>query len=730
MPKTCLKNSFGQALIASWLLLALGACTSERWAWMDRQFSPAKPQVILCCRADNDLFRVMKDNGIRCMRYDTPTGTIEKAPVNAGVLILADRYPDEPTPINPSLLDKAATKRLRLYVEYPQKLPGIELGEPRSTQWERAVVSSDFFGPALQRLRILCIHDCRFMPAETINPHLVFARVAGYDSAIFGLPEQRFPILFEHPAGSLLVATTKLSQFVTGRYGPTDAWQSIWHSILCWLCPQTTWPTLAWKSTVYPTYGRHAELPSDVERAALRRGIDWYLRAGQLIDCSQLRQIEGSIDQDARCVPAQPDAAIGDGTCGLLEGLCSKIDYQGRQPVRFVRRDDCICESAMTFAFGRAVGHGSSDSGVSANLLDFIYYKSPIAQGPRNDPQSPSYGLLGWTTHLPSLNVYYGDGGARSMLGTMAAAALLKSKRWDERLLRCLLANFRTAGQYGFRGNRLDEKGLQKHGWRYFHDREIVNLDPHYECYLWACYLWAYHQTGYEPFLDRATTAIRITMEAYPERWRWVNSFSLERARMLLPLAWLVRVEDTPEHRAWLKRMATDLLAAQVACGAIRDEVGDPKMGRHRPPESNEQYGTNESTLLQENGDPVCDLLYTCNFAFLGLHEAAAATRDPFYKEAEDKLAEFLCRVQVRSEKHPELDGAWYRAFDYKKWDYWASNSDFGWGAWCVETGWSQSWITSVLAMREMKTSFWDLTVDSKIAEHFDPLRDVMLADQ
>ena len=63
-------------------------------------------------------------------------------------------------------------------------------------------------------------------------------------------------------------------------------------------------------------------------------------------------------------------------------------------------------------------------------------------------------------------------------------------------------------------------------------------------------------------------------------------------------------------------------------------------------------------------------MLYTCNFALLGLHEAVAATGDPELKAAEDKLAEFLCRIQIRSERIPYLDGGWFRAFDYKQWDY------------------------------------------------------------
>jgi hypothetical protein len=114
--------------------------------------------------------------------------------------------------------------------------------------------------------------------------------------------------------------------------------------------------------------------------------------------------------------------------------------------------------------------------------------------------------------------------------------------------------------------------------------------------------------------------------------------------------------------------------------------------------------------------------LYTSNFAFVGLHEAAAATGEPVFCEAEQRLAEFLCRIQVRSETHPELDGAWFRAFEFTRWDYWASNADAGWGAWSIESGWTQAWITTVLALRQMRTSLWDLTAHSRIGMHLPAL--------
>ena len=59
------------------------------------------------------------------------------------------------------------------------------------------------------------------------------------------------------------------------------------------------------------------------------------------------------------------------------------------------------------------------------------------------------------------------------------------------------------------------------------------------------------------------------------------------------------------------------MIADQDACGAIREALGDLSMGSYPPPRSNRDYGEHEASLISANGDPVSELLYTCNFAFL-----------------------------------------------------------------------------------------------------------------
>ena len=104
------------------------------------------------------------------------------------------------------------------------------------------------------------------------------------------------------------------------------------------------------------------------------------------------------------------------------------------------------------------------------------------------------------------------------------------------------------------------------------------------------------------------------------------------------------------------------------------------------------------------------DALYTINFAALGLREAVAATGNATLAAAEAKLAGYLARIQQRSSARPELDGAWMRAFDYEKWEVWASASDIGWGPWCVETGWMNSWIITSLSLHAQNRSVWAVT--------------------
>jgi hypothetical protein len=535
--------------------------------------------LAFACDPANDLYQVLVASGQPCPRLASATEAVAAAAAGAGVLVLADGYPQEPTPLDEEVFRTAARKKLRLYVEFPARVPGLELGPLRYLRTghynavvERTVVTSDAFGPELLRNRILMIHDCHYLPVQATDPHLVLAGVEGYDSLAYALPAVTHPILFEHP-GDVLVATTKLSQFVSARYAPAEAWGPVWRMILGWLQPGRQAPLLTWTPTVRPTYSAAATLPPSAQRDAVRRGTQWYVRSRLFMDPGWPKEVNGG------CDPLPADAPVGDGSHGFAEGFIGKrVFYQGNQAVSRNVRADCNLEVAMGLACGARLFQDQDAQERSLRLGDLVFFRSIISQGARANPDSPSYGLLGWDEGANG--TYWGDDNARAVLSAIGAAALLQTKRWDEAMVKTILANFRTTGPYGFRPANLTEEALQAKGWRHFFGLDYVDYCPHMQCYAWATQLWLYHKTGFEPLLKRARQGIRMMMAAYPN-WRLeANRVEQERCRMLLPLAWLVRADDTPEHRQWLDTIACYVIDLQDPSGAV-PQIPRPQQIRH-----------------------------------------------------------------------------------------------------------------------------------------------------
>ena len=697
----------------------------------------SKNNIFISCKADNDLYKTLKENKVACIRYNTPTEVIDNAVEGAGVLILADDYPTKTTLLNPALFDKARIKKLRLYVEYPSYLPGINIGESQHTQLERIVVSS----PEIKNLiplQILILHSCNYVTVPTDNPLLVAGKVAGFDRAIYGLDSAANPhaILFKASPDNLLVSTTKLSQFVTARYAPKKGIQALWTYILQWVeggnAPERL---LDWSPTVHPSYTRDQALPSNAAVLAIKRATDWHTGARTLLNEQGWEEYKKRWKlNDSNVLTTGPTltkthplptAKVGDGSYGILEGIQSQVNPDGSQPTRSSLRSDCNGESSLAFALRSKLDGDKPSKLIAKNLLDWVYFRSGLFQ---NDSGKANYGLIYW---LPgNAQALYQDNDVKVILGCIGTAGILDTDRWNEVLIKNILGNFRTTGMYGFRGWRLENPDLLKEGWQSYWDKNTIQLQPHYEAWTWASYLWLYNKTHWEPLLKKTSNAIRKMMEGYPSNWKWTNGIQQERGRMLLPLAWLIRVDDKPEYRAWLKLIANDIEKYQDKSGAIREELGALDHGDMAPPVSNAAYGEGEAPLIHENGDPVSDLLYTCNFTFLGLHEAYAATSDLQYKRMADKLADFLIRIQVRSEKHKELDGGWFRAFDYRRWDYLGSDADAGWGAWSIETGWTQAWVPTVLTMRELNKNLWDISQKSKVGNQFEQIRQQMIPNE
>ncbi len=683
--------------------------------------------IIFVCDVQNDLFRAASTSMGEFPRFVKADAALEAAKSGSALLLLADDYPAGKTKIPHGFLKKTKSKNIKLYLEFPDSLPGIKSAEIKTIKWERGVVTADVFGELLPPMSIVSINDSHYLEMMVKHPLMVLARVAGFDNAVYGLAGVKsHPVLFEMRQWNSLVSTTKLSQFITGRYAPNKSWKAIWTFIFNYLRPNEKMPNISWLPSVRPTFAKGAHITDNERLQAVKRGVEWYYRSNLLATTEDVKN----------GVTLTAESGRDYGKEGIRECYLSKINYDGSQPISNSRRADCAGETAMALALYGMMTGNETDKATAENLLDYIFFNSRLRKGPRNDVDSPEYGFIDWYERANDHEgVYYSDDNARVDMGAIVAAVALKSNRWDEFVMANILANFRaTSLVTGFKPRRLDGSpksgNTLANGWKPYHKAEdYYHFAPHYQSWMMALYLWLYDKTHYKPLLNTAKRGIENMMNAYPHKWEWTNGLQQERARMILPLAWLLRIENTPRHKVWLDTLINDLLAFQDDCGAIREEIGGVGLGKYAPPKSNAQYGTSEAPLIQENGEPVADMLYTSNFAFFSLTEAAAVTGDKKIKKALDKLADFMVMIQVKSDARPELDGAWYRGFDYGRWEYWASNADLGWGVWSSETGWTQGWITSMLMMKEMEINFWDFTEKSKIAESFKKYEKLMLSE-
>ena len=655
---------------------------------------------------DNDLVNLLEKERFKIIRSESVSKTLESAKPGSAVILVANEYPDKPQILSKKDLGTIKEKGLRVFAEFAN----IESGdhELKEISVERVVVTEPI-GDNLKPMDLLTINRAVYIKTEADDPMMVIARVAGFDTAVYGLEDTPYDPLVFKDGENLWIGTSKLTDFARLRFMPESKWKPFWESILSELTGNEV-TFKEWPKMIAPAYSENAKLPKDARKQAVQKGIEWFYNGHFLIhqDWKESWVMKYIGDGTMPVGPELPeDAPNGDGSLGVLEGHCSAIYKDGRQAYRYWIRDDIQGEASMAFAIAGEVLNNQEYKAVAERLSDYSFKE--FQDGPRSDPNSPTYGLLGWAyTHKW---VYYGDDNARSILGSILAGKVLGTDKWKKNLDAAIEANLNTTGKNGFRGSRLHEQDIQANGLEYYQNRELINPHPHFESWLWACYLWQYANTGDKKYLETAEKGISLTMAAYPDGWSWTNGIQQERARMVLPLAWLYRVSPTEDHKAWIDRITEDIAKNQVECGAIREELGDPSKGSFGAERSNADYGRNEAPLIFRNGDPVADMLYTSNFAVFALNEAACATGDPKIRKMADDLGEFLVRIQARSEKRKNVDGAWFRAFNYRDWDYWASNADAGWGAQSTLTGWIQSWIITTLALMEKGTSYWDITL-------------------
>ncbi|GGM46240.1 hypothetical protein GCM10012275_16580 [Longimycelium tulufanense] len=660
------------------------------------------------------------------------------------VFVTAAGYPSRPTILSSDAvtnLQRFLGNGKRAYVEFAVSnqrglLPAA--GAPVVAPYERIVVNETTrVGSGLDEHTILDEHHSSYLPITTESGSeiaLTYAKVAGVHTAVFGLPGETHPalVLIPRGPGTLAYASTALSNFVQGRHAPVGAWKQVMTNLAIELLPEhvrqqahdlytplnaytqpRVWaepdtpvtltveakpnrtitasdqrgknitlrehsPGVYVSETIQLPKGHHTftvrdthsvepvtveltvQSRHDAYRSMLERAAKWYQQSGVLFDKQ-------------------------DGSAAVAEGFGSEIGPDGKNPFKDQIRGDGITQSAHALElYGQLTGDDTWRQ-IARNINDQVFERMQIPS------RNSLYGL--WETrgywtgeHGPHEFVYRDDEGWISLL-TQAWGHRHRNEPRFVQGLRSAENLYRTANvDTGVQTYIGHASTLLRTNWEHV---SMVDVDerfgsiPHYQSMPQAALFHAYATTGEQKYLTRALQSVDFFMSQFPDIGM-EKSRSEEYGRALLPLAAAYRYSGDEKYAHQMSKIADFFVERQDSLtGAIPEWDGVN-------PKSNEEYGTYESTVIQENGDPITDQLYTTGFLAMNLWIAYKATGDERFRELELNLLDYLSRIQLRS-ADPTLDGTWMRAFDFDNWEYYGSGADIGWGPYAIETGWAHA---------------------------------------
>ena len=593
-------------------------------------------------------------------------------------------------------LMRQTAKGKRVFGEYCRGIGQVSFLESVNTRFERPVVMESLgVTQGLDRGTILDEQsNNRLIVYKALNRRGPLLQYEKKPDGFYrvGAPEElkteikRFALWLDEP--NLMVCSFRLANFSKAKFAPRRAWAQVISGIVCWLGGACT-PDQAYSEL------ERAYTLSRVQtiRQAAQKAILWFDRADMLVSYAHL-----------------PYA--------VKEGLSAHVKADGTHVQTAELRTDCTGEAAYMYYLYSLFTGRKEDLDVSDSL-----YHMPLDMQIRE--VCPHHGavrgsLAGWW------GVNYQDDTARGfLLPILWRAFLAGDGRWLSEARDTLDYLARSTGTDGLRVTRIDfddmygievqvtglhlgepskEPGYQK--WSYgggvtgvttleeLTRRPAGTPSAHYNAYYLASMLLGFLLLGDARYKEIGVKGLEAIMQVYPFTAR-EHSETQELCRLILPLALLYYVTGQEMHRQWLYRVTKDLQRMRCDCGAYREwDTGytavcaDVKDG--------------ESAVFANNGDPVCDMLYSVNWLPQAYIVAYYVTGDTWFKELWESIVRYFASVQIKS-ADPQIDGAWSRAIDIAGMEVYGVTNDVGWSPWSVESGWTMAEVTSGMLLGLME---------------------------
>jgi hypothetical protein len=633
---------------------------------------------------------------------------------------------------NLSVIEKFLEAGKGVFAEFASNFPGVRPAGPiRKADVARLFVAEAApFPDALPVGAILDPHDAVCLPYEataSVRAIVEIAKIAGVDKIDATIPPKDLipgVLLGEQDSGHFAVAATSISEFARRQYAPQAHWTRLLRDLALTLLPRdarssvlsrfihfqayteprrwaqpgtpirlvaetasgttlslTGQGNLTWKETAP---GRFETQLSEVAAGELRFNLR--VTRGQATRSATVPlRVEDrkaayrrALDNNLRWFETSGVLLRPDGSLGVAEWI-SGPDIEGNR-IPFGKRQgysperaDCVFESALAFwLYGKVAASGRHmeiGRNMLVNVMDFQHLSV-------NDP---FYGL--WYTRGREGPIFQDDE-AWAVMGSLAGYRYIQQPIF---LHRGRLVADSAATVFAQGAPPQAEASDKEHG------------HPSDRGQMIAAWLYAYGATGDHAFLRLALPALRDLIESFPKLASHMTAHTGESTRFLLPLALACAYSSDPTFPAALREQADYLVSRMAPCGAIQEEgvfTGNKVQG-------------GDLSLIHDSSEPISDQLYTTSFAAMNFWIAYKATSDAFYRENFFRVVDFLVRIQIESPDHT-INGGWMRGFDYSLWEYYGSNADQSWTAYCLESGWSNAIIDIAVALYLLDDSFYE----------------------
>ncbi len=433
-----------------------------------------------------------------------------------------------------------------------------------------------------------------------------------------------------------------------------------WNDVITWLQVEYGLPIRSIEPIIQVSKDKNIE-------NMLKKGVHWFLQSGIF------PQVDGRL--------------------GVYENV-----HSIRSDISKDYRPDCHAQTALFFYLYGEYTKESKWKAVSENLLSYLF-----ASGYQDtDPASVTYGFWKWfQSPRAKPDQIFSDDNSWAALVLLFLYRKTGNEEYKRRGLLTAKALLDTQNKKGLRPACIRENELLEKGIEFFQSSTEASMNPHFESIVHAAFIQAYYVSKDEAFLQTAYQGT-LTLLDNLENLKFMYSKTAGYSRFLLSLAQVYAVTKDERICRGLHEVFEYLSIHQHELGAIEESDNpDP-----------ERYGTEDTGVFRKNHEGIADLLYTNNFLLMNAWEAWKATGDPKMIEFYDKLARFITKVQIGSSKK-EFDGGWMRSFHLDSGEYFGNNGDTGWGAYVIESGWTNANILTGFLLKELNQSLLD--IESKV---------------